>query len=124
MLGGKQVVCETWRNLISVGSSPVAVTNCLNFGNPEKDKIMGQFVETIDGISQACTYLNFPIVSGNVSFYNQTKNNSISPTPVIGGVGLIKNLDNVMTIGFKETESYIFVVGKTKGHLYQSEFFR
>ena len=124
MLGGKQVVCETWRNLISVGAKPIAITNCLNFGNPEKEKIMGQFVETIDGISQACTYLDFPIVSGNVSFYNQTRNNSISPTPVIGGVGLIKNLDSVMTIGFKETESYIFVVGKTKGHLYQSEFFR
>ena len=124
VLGGKQVVCETWRNLISVGAKPIAITNCLNFGNPEKDKIMGQFVETIDGISQACTYLDFPIVSGNVSFYNQTKNNSISPTPVIGGVGLIKNLGNVMTIGFKETGSYIFVIGKTKGHLYQSEFFR
>ena len=96
--GGKQVVCETWRNLISVGSNPIAITNCLNFGNPEKNKIMGQFVESIDGISQACTYLDFPVVSGNVSFYNETKNKPISPTPVIGGVGLIKNLDDMMTL--------------------------
>mgnify|MGYP001163559206 CR=1 FL=1 len=122
--GGKQVVCEAWRNLISVGSTPLAITNCLNFGNPEKDKIMGQFVETIDGISQACTYLDFPVVSGNVSFYNETKNKAISPTPTIGGVGLIKNLDNMVTKDFKEIESYILVIGKTSGHLYQSEFFR
>ena len=122
--GGKQVVCESWRNLISVGSSPIAITNCLNFGNPEKDKIMGQFVETIDGISQACTYLDFPVVSGNVSFYNETENRAISPTPTIGGVGLIKNLDFMMTKNLKEIESYILVVGKTSGHLNQSEFFR
>ena len=122
--GGKQVVCESWRNLISVGSSPIAITNCLNFGNPEKDKIMGQFVETIDGISQACKYLDFPVVSGNVSFYNETENRSISPTPTIGGVGLIKNLDFMMTKNLKEIESYILVVGKTLGHLNQSEFFR
>ena len=124
LIGGKQVVCETWRNLISVGASPIAITNCLNFGNPENDKIMGQFVETINGISQACTYLNFPVVSGNVSFYNETKNKAISPTPAIGGVGLIKNLENMMTKNFKEIGSYILVVGKTLGHLYQSEFFR
>ena len=124
LMGGKQVVSETWRNLIAVGSNPIAITNCLNFGNPEKDKIMGQFVESIDGISQACTYLDFPVVSGNVSFYNETQKKSISPTPTIGGVGLIKNLENMMTIKFKEIGSYIMVVGKTLGHLYQSEFFR
>ncbi len=122
--GGKQVVCEAWRNLISVGSNPIAITNCLNFGNPEKVKVMGQFVETIDGISQACTYLNFPVVSGNVSFYNETKNKAISPTPTIGGVGLIKDLNLMMTSDLKEIGSYIFVIGKTSGHLYQSEFFR
>ena len=124
LVGGKQVVCEAWRNLIAVGSSPIAITNCLNFGNPEKEKIMGQFVETIDGISQACTYLDFPVVSGNVSFYNETKNKAISPTPTIGGVGLIKNLSNMMTKNLKEINSHIFVIGKTLGHLYQSEFFR
>jgi len=122
--GGKQVVCETWRNLISVGSLPIAITNCLNFGNPEKDKIMGQFVETVDGISQACNYLDFPVVSGNVSFYNETQNKAISPTPTIGGIGLIKNLDLMMTKDLKEVGSCLIVIGKTLGHLYQSEFFR
>ena len=122
--GGKQVVCESWRNLISVGSKPIAITNCLNFGNPEKEEIMGQFVETVDGISQACKYLDFPVVSGNVSFYNETKNKAISPTPTIGGVGLIKNLDSMMNKNLKEIESHIFVIGRTLGHLFQSEFFR
>ncbi len=122
--GAKQVVCEAWRNLISVGSNPIAITNCLNFGSPEKENIMGQFVETIDGISEACTYLDFPVISGNVSFYNETQNKSISPTPTIGGVGLIKNLDNMMTKNLKQIGSLLFVIGKTSGHLYQSEFFR
>ena len=122
--GGKQIVSEAWRNLISVGASPIAITNCLNFGNPEKDKIMGQFVECIDGISQACTYLDFPVVSGNVSFYNETQNKAISPTPTIGGVGLLKNLNTMMTKNIKEVGSYILVIGKTLGHLYQSEFLR
>ena len=122
--GAKQVVCEAWRNLISVGSNPIAITNCLNFGNPEKVKVMGQFVETIDGISQACTYLDFPVVSGNVSFYNETQNKAISPTPTIGGVGLIRDLNFMMTNKLKEIGSYILVIGKTSGHLYQSEFFR
>jgi len=122
--GAKQIVSESWRNLISVGADPIAITNCLNFGNPEKEKIMGQFVESIDGISQACTYLDYPVVSGNVSFYNETKNRAISPTPTIGGVGLIKNLKNMTTKDFKKLGSYIFVIGKTLGHLYQSEFFR
>ena len=124
VIGAKQVVCENWRNLIAVGANPIAITNCLNFGNPEKERVMGQFVETIDGISQACTYLDFPVVSGNVSFYNETQNRSISPTPTIGGVGLIKNLDDMITKNLKEIGSFIFVVGKTLGHLYQSEFFR
>jgi phosphoribosylformylglycinamidine synthase subunit PurL len=122
--GGKQVVCEAWRNLISVGSNPVAITNCLNFGNPEKEEIMGQFVEVIDGISQACNYLNFPIVSGNVSFYNETQNKAISPTPTIGGVGLLNDLNSMITKNFKEIGSSVLVIGKTLGHLYQSEFFR
>jgi len=124
LIGGKQVVCEAWRNLISVGSNPIAITNCLNFGSPEKAEIMGQFVETIDGISQACKYLDFPVVSGNVSFYNETQNKAIYPTPTIGGIGVIKNLNNMITKDIKKTGSLILVVGKTLGHLYQSEFFR
>ena len=122
--GGKQVVCEAWRNLISVGAKPLAITNCLNFGNPEKNKIMGQFVETIDGITQACEYLNFPVVSGNVSFYNETNNNAISPTPTIGGIGLIKDLKNTMSQSLKSIGSTIMVIGKNNGHLYQSELLR
>jgi len=124
LTGGKQVVSEAWRNLISVGSNPIAITNCLNFGNPEKEEIMGQFVECIDGITQACNYLDFPVVSGNVSFYNETNNKAISPTPTIGGVGLIKNLKKIMTKKIKEIGSSIFVIGKTNGHLYQSEFYK
>ena len=118
------VVSESWRNLIAVGAEPIAITNCLNFGNPEKEEIMGQFVETINGISQACEYLNFPVVSGNVSFYNETKNKAIFPTPTIGGLGLIKNLNIMVNNSFKEVGSSIFVIGKTFGHLYQSEFFK
>ena len=90
--GGKQIVCENWRNLIAVGAKPLAITNCLNFGNPEKPKVMGEFVECIDGIKEACEFLNFPVVSGNVSFYNETNSKSIFPTPVIGGIGVIDNL--------------------------------
>ena len=123
-LGAKQVVSETWRNLISVGSIPIAITNCLNFGNPEKNKIMGQFVETVDGISEVCKYLDFPVVSGNVSFYNETQNNAISPTPTIGGVGLINKLDSMMSMDLKEIGSLLFVIGKTQGHLHQSEFYK
>ena len=78
-------MCESWRNLISVGSDPIAITNCLNFGNPEKEKNMGEFVECVQGISEASKYLNFPVVSGNVSFYNETKDKGIKPTPSIGG---------------------------------------
>jgi len=123
ILGGKQIVSESWRNLVAVGSTPIAITNCLNFGNPEKQEIMGQFVETIDGVSQACSYLDYPVVSGNVSFYNETKNKAISPTPTIGGIGLINNLDNMTNYKFKKNESLILVIGKTLGHLDQSEFF-
>ena len=89
LTGGKQVVCETWRNLISVGAKPVAITNCLNFGSPEKEENMGEFVECVQGIGEACKYLNYPVVSGNVSFYNQTKEIGIKPTPPMDGVGLI-----------------------------------
>jgi len=122
--GGKQVVSESWRNLISVGANPIAITNCLNFGNPEKDVVMGQFVQCIDGIKQACTYLDYPVVSGNVSFYNETQNKAISPTPTIGGVGLIKNITMMMDGKIKKSESNLLVIGKTLGHLFQSEFFR
>jgi len=120
--GGKQIVCENWRNLISVGAKPVAITNCLNFGSPENPEIMGEFVECINGIKESCEFLNFPVVSGNVSFYNGTNNKNIYPTPVIGGVGLINNLDKKINHYFKRENSTIIIVGKTFGHLEQSVF--
>ena len=124
LTGGKQVVCESWRNLISVGAKPIAITNCLNFGNPEKEKNMGEFVECVEGINEASKFLDFPVVSGNVSFYNETKDKSIKPTPSIGGVGLIKNYKKMITMDLKEHNNLILVIGKTEGHLDQSLFAR
>jgi len=120
--GGKQIVCENWRNLISVGAKPLAITNCLNFGNPEKPKIMGEFVECVDGIKEACEFLNFPVVSGNVSFYNETNSKSIFPTPVIGGIGVIDNLKRIVNIKTKKSGNLIMIVGKTLGHIEQTVF--
>ena len=122
--GGKQVVCENWRNLISAGSKPIAITNCLNFGNPEKEKNMGEFVECVQGINEASKFLDYPVVSGNVSFYNETKDKGIKPTPSIGGVGLLKNYKKMITMNFKEVNNLIIVIGKTEGHLEQSLFAR
>ncbi len=120
--GGKQIVCENWRNLISVGAKPLAITNCLNFGNPEKSTIMGEFVECVDGIKEACEFLNFPVVSGNVSFYNETNSKSIFPTPVIGGIGIIDNLKRMVSIKTKKPGNLIMIIGKTNGHICQSAF--
>ncbi len=120
LTGGKQVVCETWRNLISVGAKPIAITNCLNFGSPEKEENMGEFVECVQGINEACKYLDYPVVSGNVSFYNETKDIGIKPTPTIGGVGLIKDYKKMITMDFKEIDNIVLVIGKTEGHVDQS----
>ena len=124
LTGGKQVVCESFRNLISVGAKPVAITNCLNFGSPENEENMGEFVECVQGISEASEYLKFPVVSGNVSFYNQTKDEGIKPTPSIGGVGLIKDYKKMITMNFKEIDNIVLVIGKTEGHIDQSIFAR
>ena len=124
LTGGKQIVCESWRNLISVGAKPLAITNCLNFGNPENERNMGEFVECVQGISEASKYLDFPVVSGNVSFYNETKNKGIKPTPSIGGVGLIKNYKKMVTMDLKKVDNLVIVIGKTEGHLDQSIFAR
>ena len=124
LTGGKQVVSESWRNLISVGAKPIAITNCLNFGNPEKEKNMGEFVECVNGISEAAKYLNFPVVSGNVSFYNETKDKGIKPTPSIGGIGLIEDYKNMITMNLKKEDNIILVIGKTEGYLDQSIFSR
>ena len=99
--GGKQAVAECWRNLTGVGAEPIAVTDNLNFGNPERPEIMGQFVKAIKGIGEACRALDFPVVSGNVSLYNETNGQAILPTPAIGGVGLLPDLSKMTTIAFK-----------------------
>ena len=88
-MGAKQAVAESWRNLTAVGADPLAITDNLNFGNPERPEIMGQFVGAIEGMAEACRALDFPVVSGNVSLYNETNGVAIPPTPAIGGVGLI-----------------------------------
>ncbi len=124
LTGGKQVVAESWRNLISVGAKPIAITNCLNFGSPEKEDNMGEFVECVKGIGEASKYLNFPVVSGNVSFYNQTKEVGIKPTPSIGGVGLIKDYKKMISMDLKEIDNLVIIIGKTEGHIDQSLFAR
>jgi phosphoribosylformylglycinamidine synthase II len=124
LTGGKQIVAESWRNLISVGATPIAITNCLNFGSPEKEENMGEFVECVQGIGEASKYLNFPVVSGNVSFYNQTKQVGIKPTPSIGGVGLIKDYKKMITMELKEINNLVLIIGKTEGHIDQSLFAR
>ena len=120
--GGKHAVVETWRNLIASGALPIAITDCMNFGNPEKPEIMGEFVECVRGMTEACTALDYPVVSGNVSLYNETNGEGIYPTPAIGGVGLIKDIAKTKTIAFKQSDSLVFVIGETKGHLGNSQF--
>ena len=122
ILGGMQAVVETWRNLISVGSEPIAITDNMNFGNPEKPEIMGQFAGCIQGITIACKALDYPVVSGNVSLYNETNGQAILPTPTIGGVGLIKNIDFRASINLKRHNDVLFVIGDTDGHLGCSDY--
>ena len=118
--GGMQAVCETYRNLSAVGAEPRAITNCLNFGNPEKKEIMGQFVDVIKGMKEACEALDYPVISGNVSLYNETNGVGIKPTPTIGGVGLILDTKKSVNTSLKETENLIYIIGETKGHIHQS----
>ncbi|WP_066476522.1 MULTISPECIES: phosphoribosylformylglycinamidine synthase subunit PurL [unclassified Sphingomonas] len=126
--GGKQAVAEAWRNLTCVGATPLAITNCLNFANPQRPEIMGQIVGCLDGMAQACRALDFPIVSGNVSLYNESKatggGSAILPTPAIGGVGILKDWERSATIGFKGLGDIILLVGEREGHLGQSLWLR
>ncbi len=132
--GGKQAVAEAYRNLCAVGAKPLAITNCLNFGNPQRPEIMAQFVGCLEGMGEACIALDFPIVSGNVSLYNESKatggGSAILPTPAIGGVGILEDHSKMATVGFKNEGDAIYVLGQTastadndhdgKGHLEQS----
>jgi phosphoribosylformylglycinamidine synthase subunit PurL len=122
--GAKQAVAEAWRNLTAVGAVPLAVTDNLNFGNPERPEIMGDIVASIDGIGEACRVLAFPVVSGNCSLYNETNGEAILPTPAIGGVGLLRDVKRMATIAFKREGESIILVGETKGHLGQSLYVR
>jgi phosphoribosylformylglycinamidine synthase subunit PurL len=122
--GGKQAVAECWRNLTAVGSLPIAITDNLNFGNPERPEIMGQFVKAIEGISAACRALDFPVVSGNVSLYNETNGQGILPTPAIGGIGLLEDLRKMATLAFKSAGDDILLIGGHGTHLGQSIYLR
>ena len=122
--GGKQAVAEAWRNLTAVGARPLALTDNLNFGNPERPEIMGQLVGCIRGIGEAARALDFPIVSGNVSLYNETNGKAILPTPTIGGVGILDDFTRSMTLAFKTEGEAILLVGETRGWLGQSLYLR
>lgn len=127
--GGKQAIAEAYRNLSAVGAKPLATTDCMNFGNPQRPEIMGQFVGCIEGMAEACAALDFPIVSGNVSLYNETKNDdgsgsAILPTPAIGAVGLLADWSKSATIAFKNSGDVILAVGTRTGHLGQSIWLR
>jgi phosphoribosylformylglycinamidine synthase len=122
--GGRQAVAEAYRNLSAVGARPLAVTDNLNFGNPEKPEIMGQIVEAIQGMGEACRSLDFPVVSGNVSLYNETNGVAILPTPAIGAVGLIDDVTKTASLPFKEAGDAIVLLGETKGWLGSSLYLR
>ncbi|HZH26847.1 MAG TPA: phosphoribosylformylglycinamidine synthase subunit PurL [Azospirillaceae bacterium] len=122
--GGKQAVAEAWRNLTAVGALPLAVTDNMNFGNPEKPRIMGQFAGSIMGMAEACRALDFPVVSGNVSLYNETEGQAILPTPAIGAIGLLADVAKAVGVAFRAEDEAILLIGDTKGHLGQSLYLR
>ena len=122
--GGKQAVAETWRNLTAVGATPLAITNCLNFGNPQKPEIMGQIVGCLQGMAEACKVLAYPVISGNVSLYNETAGKGIQPTPAIGGVGVLKDVNKRVGAAFVNEGDSIILIGDTKGHLGASLYLR
>ena len=120
VMGAKQAVVETWRNLTAVGADPLAITDNMNFGNPERPEIMGQFVGAVEGIKEACLTLNYPVVSGNCSLYNETNAKGIPPTPAIGGVGLVPDLALTADIRLKREGDLLVLIGRERGHLGQS----
>jgi phosphoribosylformylglycinamidine synthase subunit PurL len=122
--GGAQAVAESWRNLTAVGAKPIAITDNMNFGNPERPEIMGQFVGAIEGMREACLALAYPVVSGNVSLYNETNGSAILPTPVIGGVGLIGDASHGVDLALHRDGNALILVGSTHGHLGCSLYLR
>jgi len=123
-IGAQHAVAETYRNLVVLGAKPLAITNCLNFGNPERPEIMGQIVKSVEGIASASKELSYPVVSGNVSLYNETNGEAIQPCPNIGGVGLIDNLENPVKNHFDQENLDILLIGETKNELGASLFQR
>jgi phosphoribosylformylglycinamidine synthase len=119
-MGTKQAVVETWRNLVAVGADPLAITDNMNFANPERPEIMGQFVGSVTGMAEACRVLDYPVVSGNVSLYNETNGVGIPPTPAIGGVGLIPDISRMASHGLKNAGELLIVIGREQGWLGQS----
>ena len=124
VMGGKQAVAETWRNICAVGAKPLAITDNMNFGNPEKPRIMGQFVGAVQGIKEACLALDYPVVSGNCSLYNETSGSAILPAPAIGGVGLMPDVTKAVGIAFRGEGETVFVIGDSKSHIGQSLYLR
>lgn len=122
--GGKQAVAEAWRNLTAVGAEPIAITDNLNFGNPQRPEIMGQIVRAIDGMAEACRALDFPVVSGNVSLYNETNGQAIPPTPTVGGVGLLRNYDLAAGFGGVAEGDVLVLIGETRGFMGASLYLR
>ena len=122
--GGKQAVAETYRNICATGATPLAITNCLNFGNPERSEIMAQFVGAVEGMVEACKALDYPVISGNVSLYNETNGAAIPPTPAIGGVGVLDDVGKTVRIGGAVAGDELLAIGVTRGHLGQSIYLR
>jgi phosphoribosylformylglycinamidine synthase len=122
--GGKQAVAEAWRNLTSVGADPIAITDNLNFGNPERPEIMGQIVRAIDGMAEACAALDFPVVSGNVSLYNETNGQAIPPTPTVGAVGLLTDYGRRARYANLKPGDRLILIGDTRGELGASLYLR
>jgi phosphoribosylformylglycinamidine synthase len=120
VMGTKQAVVETWRNLIAVGADPLAITDNMNFGNPQRPEVMGQFVGAVQGMKEACEVLKYPVVSGNVSLYHETNGVAIPPTPAIGGVGVVPDLAHVADIALKAEGNLLVVIGRERGHLGQT----
>ncbi|MFZ5618765.1 MAG: AIR synthase related protein, partial [Pseudomonadota bacterium] len=122
--GGKQAVAESYRNICAIGAAPLAITDCLNFGNPERPEVMAQFVAAVEGMAEACETLGYPVVSGNVSLYNETNGVAIPPTPAVGGVGVIEDATKAVRIGGALAGDELIAVGITRGHLGQSLYMR
>ena len=120
--GGAIAVSEAARNIVCTGAKPLAITNCLNFGNPYDEEVYWNFVHALQGMGDACIQFKTPVTGGNVSFYNQSPNRAVNPTPTIGMLGIIENIDDVMTLNFKNENDLIYLIGENKNDISSSEY--